>query len=62
MEEPVADKTKKYSLCSGGGCCPDLTIKDDGSVELEEHGVKLSISKSAADLLASYLQQNGYGG
>jgi hypothetical protein len=51
---------KTVSLCSGGGCCPDATFEQDGSVVLTEDGVSMKLSESAAKLLAEHLRIRGY--
>jgi hypothetical protein len=50
----------KVSLCSGGGCCPDATFEDDGSLTLTEDGVTLRLIPDAAKLLAEHLRIRGY--
>lgn len=57
----MQDKSNIVSLCSGGGCCPDVVFStEDGSVVLKDGDQTISMTKSAATLLAQALLERGY--
>ena len=56
---PVPDY-EIMSLCSGGGCCPEVTVCEDGTVCISDDGKLIRMTYQEARKLCSILQARGY--
>lgn len=51
---------KRVTLrCADGGCCPDLVVNQDGSIELSEFGQTVKLSSSSVKRLLEELERRG---
>lgn len=51
---------KSVLLCGGGGCCPEIEFKDDGSIVIHDtddgRDQHIALTKEQADLLRKALR------
>ena len=50
MEKPV-----KITLCRGRGCCPELTLSDEGAKITDDNGGEVELTKVEFEILRDEL-------
>ena len=58
QEHPPARVTLR---CAEGGCCPELVVNPDGSIELSEFGQTVKLNSDSLKRLLEELERRGLG-
>lgn len=59
---PTQAIEETVSLCSGGGCCPEVHFCPDGTVCVSDDGKAIKMTYKQASRLCSSLLERGYSG